>query len=70
MQSVATVMMKSLTEYMNPDFLAYDSNAVQADWEAGKVALTNLWGSRAGPVTDGRFNTRNRVIQNLLVHLL
>ena len=24
-------MMKSLTEYMNPDFLTHDSNAVQAE---------------------------------------
>ena len=57
-KGVATLnMMKSLTEYMNPDFLTYDSNAVQADWEAGKVALTNLWGSRAGPVTDGEGST-------------
>ncbi len=57
-KGVATLdMMKSLTEYMNPDFLTYDSDAVQADWEAGKVALTNLWGTRAGPVTDGEGST-------------
>ncbi|MEL0133994.1 MAG: extracellular solute-binding protein, partial [Rhodobiaceae bacterium] len=53
-KGVATLnMMKALTEYMNPDFLTHDSNAVQAEWEAGNVALTNLWGSRAGAVTDG-----------------
>jgi ABC-type glycerol-3-phosphate transport system substrate-binding protein len=57
-KGIATLnMMKSLTEYMNPDFLTYDSNAVQADWEAGKVALTNLWGSRAGSLTDGEGST-------------
>ena len=55
---VATLnMMKSLTEYMNPDFLTHDSNAVQAEWEAGNVAMTNLWGSRAGAVTDGEGST-------------
>ncbi|MBX2885781.1 MAG: extracellular solute-binding protein [Granulosicoccus sp.] len=50
-------MMKSLTEYMNPDFLTFDSNAVQAQWEAGNVALTNLWGSRAGAVLDAEGST-------------
>ena len=50
---VATLnMMKSLTEYMNPDFLTFSSNEVQAQWEAGDVALTNLWGSRASAVSD------------------
>ena len=50
---IATLnMMKALSEYMNPDFLTFDSNAVQADWEAGNAALTNLWGSRAGAVLD------------------
>ena len=57
-QGVATLnMMKALTGYMNPDFLTHDSNAVQAAWEAGDVAMTNLWGSRAGAVTDGEGST-------------
>jgi len=57
-KGIATLnMMKALTEYMNPDFLTHDSNAVQAEWEAGNVALTNLWGSRAGAVTDGEGST-------------
>ena len=42
---------------MNPDFLTHDSNSVQAEWEAGNAALTNLWGSRAGAVTDGEGST-------------
>ena len=50
---VATLeMLKSLTEYMNPDYLTFDSNAVQAEWEAGNAALSNLWGSRAAAVLD------------------
>ncbi|ABV93155.1 extracellular solute-binding protein family 1 [Dinoroseobacter shibae DFL 12 = DSM 16493] len=52
-QGVAALeMMKALTAYMNPDFLTYDSNALQAEFEAGNVALANFWGSRAGGVTD------------------
>lgn len=50
---VATLnMLKSLAEYMNPDYLTFDSNAVQAEWEAGNAALSNLWGSRAAAVLD------------------
>ena len=57
-KGVATLkMMKALTEYMNPDYLTHDSNAIQAEWEAGNIALTNLWGSRAGAVTDGEGST-------------
>jgi ABC-type glycerol-3-phosphate transport system substrate-binding protein len=52
-QGVAALeMMKSLTEYMNPDFLTHDSNATSAEWEAGNVALMNMWGSRSGVLMD------------------
>ncbi|MEM1038381.1 MAG: extracellular solute-binding protein [Pseudomonadota bacterium] len=50
-------MMKQLTSYMNPDFLTYDSNAATAEWEAGNVAIMNMWGSRAGPITDDEGST-------------
>lgn len=50
-------MMKSLTEYMNPDYLTYDSNAASAEWEAGNVAIMNMWGSRAAPITDDEGST-------------
>ncbi|MEL6750507.1 MAG: sugar ABC transporter substrate-binding protein, partial [Pseudomonadota bacterium] len=50
-------MMKELTSYMNPDFLTYDSNAAQAEFEAGNVAIMNLWGSRAGNVVDDEGST-------------
>lgn len=52
-QGIATLnMLKSLTGYMNPDFLTHDSNATNAEWEAGNVALMNMWGSRAIALTD------------------
>ena len=50
-------MMKSLSENMNPDFLTHDSNALQAEFEAGKVAMANFWGSRAGAVIDAEGST-------------
>ncbi len=40
-------MMKALSEYMNPDYLTHDSNATNAEFRAGNVALMNMWGSRA-----------------------
>ncbi|MFT5006754.1 MAG: multiple sugar transport system substrate-binding protein [Paracoccaceae bacterium] len=50
---VATLnMLKSLVAYSNPDFLTYDSNATQAEWEAGNLALAAMWGSRGGAVLD------------------
>jgi len=52
-QGVATLeMMKSLTEYMNPDFLTHDSNSAVAEFEAGNTALMNIWGSRMEPLQD------------------
>ena len=52
-QGVAALeMMKALTAYMNPDYLTHDSNATSAEWEAGNVALMNMWGSRTGVLMD------------------
>ena len=44
-------MMKSLSEYMNPDFLTHDSNATNAEYRAGNIALLIMWGSRASSQT-------------------
>ncbi|MCV0424352.1 MAG: extracellular solute-binding protein [Roseibium sp.] len=44
--------MKALSEYMNPDFLTHDSNATNAEYRAGNVALMNMWGSRAATLTS------------------
>ena len=44
-------MMKALSEYMNPDFLTHDSNATNAEYRAGNIALLNMWGSRAASQT-------------------
>jgi multiple sugar transport system substrate-binding protein len=53
----ALEMLKSLTAYMNPDFLTFDSNALQAEFEAGKTAMAVFWGSRYGAVTDAEGST-------------
>jgi len=49
----ALEMMKSLAAFMNPDYLTYDSDVVAPIWEAGDIAMTNLWGSRAGTFVSG-----------------
>jgi len=55
----ALKMLKSLTEYSNPDFLTFDSNATAALWEAGKLALATMWGTRAGTILDDKGSTSN-----------
>ncbi len=52
-QGIAALnMMKSLSAYMNPDFLTHDSNATSAEWKAGNAVLMNFWGSRTGVLMD------------------
>lgn len=53
----ALAMMKKLAAYMNPDYLTFDSNALQAEFQAGKVAMANFWGSRAAAVKDAKNST-------------
>ena len=52
-EAVATLeKMKALTELMNPDYLTFDTNAAQTEFEQGRAAIMNMWGSRAGAVID------------------
>ena len=59
--------LKSLTELANPDYLAFDSNAVQASWEAGEIAMAHLWGSRGTGLLDNEGSTEEIVSNTLLV---
>lgn len=45
-------MLKSLTEFMDPEYLVSDSTYVQQQLQQGKVAMANLWASRAGAMND------------------
>lgn len=49
----ALELMKSLTAYMSPDYLTFDSNVATAEFEAGNCAIMTLWGSRASALMDG-----------------
>ena len=48
----ALEMMKRLTDYMDPEYLVADSTYVQQQLQQGKIAIANLWGSRAGAMDD------------------
>jgi maltose-binding protein MalE len=50
-------MLAALNEYANPDFLTFDSNATQALWESGELAVAYMWGSRGGAVLDDENST-------------
>ena len=60
-------MMKSLSEYMNPDYLTYDTNALQADWEANRIAIANVWGSRSGAILDNEGGTAEMIANTKLI---
>lgn len=62
----ALEMMKALSEYMNPDFLTHDSNLTSDEWEAGNVALMNMWGSRTGRLMDNE-GAEAMVYENTMV---
>ncbi|MEL6679266.1 MAG: extracellular solute-binding protein [Pseudomonadota bacterium] len=48
----ALEMMKRMTEYMDPEFLVSDSTYVQQQFQQGKIAMANLWASRAAAMND------------------
>lgn len=55
---IATLeMLAALNEYANPDFLTFDSNATQALWESGELAVAYMWGSRGGAILDDENST-------------
>ncbi len=45
-------MLKALSAYMDPEFLVADSTTVQQQFQQGKIAMSNLWASRAGALDD------------------
>ncbi len=52
-QGVAALeMLKALSEYMDPEYLAADSTVVQQQFQQGKIAMANLWASRAGAMDN------------------
>jgi len=50
----ALEMLKKLTAYMDPEYLVSDSTYVQQQFQQGKIAMANLWASRAGAMDDAK----------------
>ena len=46
--------MKELSQYMDPEYLVSDSTYVQKQFQQGKIAMANLWASRAGAMDDAK----------------
>ena len=44
--------MKALIQYMDPEILASDSTYVQQQFQQGRIAMANLWASRAGAMDN------------------
>lgn len=44
--------LKALTAYMDPEYLVSDSTYVQQQFQQGKIAMANLWASRAAAMED------------------
>ena len=44
--------MRALTAFMRPDYVTYDSDSLNKDYQAGKLAIVNNWGSIAGSILD------------------
>lgn len=48
----ALALMERLTAYMDPEYLVSDSTYVQQQFQQGKIAMANLWASRAAAMDD------------------
>jgi ABC-type glycerol-3-phosphate transport system substrate-binding protein len=44
--------MSAMTKFMDPNYLTFDASEIQKEYEAGKVAIINEWGSLAGAILD------------------
>lgn len=50
----ALEMMKKLTAYMDPEYLVSDSTYVQQQFQQSKIAMANLWATRAAAMNDAK----------------
>ena len=46
--------MKELTRFMDPEYLVSDSTYVQKQFQQGKIAMANLWATRAGAMDEAK----------------
>jgi multiple sugar transport system substrate-binding protein len=58
--------MRAMTEYMDPDYLTFDANGIQAEYKAGNVAMMVQWGSLAGDMLGGE-GAADGVVENTVL---
>ncbi len=46
------LMMKRISEYLDPEYLAADATTVQLQFQQGKIAMSNFWASRVASLKD------------------
>ena len=49
--------MLALTKFMSPDYLTYGADELNKDYQSGKIAITNNWGSLAASAVDPKVAT-------------
>lgn len=58
--------MRAMTQYMDPDYLTFDANGIQAEYKAGNVAMMVQWGSLAGDMLNGE-GAEEGVVENTVL---
>jgi multiple sugar transport system substrate-binding protein len=58
--------MRAMTQYMDPDYLTFDANGIQAEYKAGNVAMMVQWGSLAGDMLTGE-GAAEGVVENTVL---
>jgi multiple sugar transport system substrate-binding protein len=53
--------MLALTKFMSPDYLTYGADELNKDYQGGKIAISNNWGSLAGAAVDAKVATADVV---------
>lgn len=57
--------MLALTKFMSPDYLTYGADELNKDFQGGKIAISNNWGSLAGAAVDAKVATADVVANTM-----
>jgi multiple sugar transport system substrate-binding protein len=57
--------MLALTKFMSPDYLTYGADELNKDYQGGKIAISNNWGSLAGAAVDPKVATADVVANTI-----
>ena len=60
-------MLKELSGFMDPDYLTFDSESLVPRWDAGDVAMMEIWGSQAPSFMPGTTAAPAEVADNTVL---